>query len=72
MKYRNTSYICITKVNKMKKQTKKTTVKKEIKLPAHLQLLADRFNSNYKNIASDYAKRISFKIEDVTPEGYGN
>ena len=54
----------------MKKLTKKSEQK--IQLPAHLQILADRFNSNYKNIAADYSKTHSFIIQDVTPEGYGN
>jgi len=56
--------------NKMKKSNKNTTAK--IQLPAHLQVLADRFNSNYKNIASDRAKNFSYTIQDVTPAGYGN
>jgi hypothetical protein len=54
----------------MKKSTKSSQNK--IQLPAHLQIIADRFNSNYKNIAADYSKSNSFKITDVTPEGYGN
>lgn len=54
----------------MKKSNKKTANK--IQLPAHLQILADRWNQNYKNIASDYAKNFSYTITDVTPEGYGN
>jgi hypothetical protein len=54
----------------MKKSIKNTANK--IQLPAHLQIMADRWNSNYKNIASDYAKNFSYKITDVTPAGYGN
>jgi hypothetical protein len=54
----------------MKKSNKNTQNK--IQLPAHLQVLADRFNTNYNNIASDYSKNFSFTIQDVTPSGYGN
>jgi hypothetical protein len=54
----------------MKKSNKNTANK--IQLPAHLQVLADRFNTNYNNIASDYAKNFSYTITDATPEGYGN
>lgn len=54
----------------MKKSNKKTANK--IQLPAHLQIIADRFNSNYKNIALEYANKFSYTITDVTPEGYGN
>jgi hypothetical protein len=54
----------------MKKSNKKFGNK--IQLPAHLQILADRFNSNYKNIATEYSKKISYSIQDVTPAGYGN
>ena len=54
----------------MKKATKKTEVKNEIKLPAHLQMIADRFNSNYKNTQTEYSAKVSYKITDVTPEGY--
>lgn len=58
-----------TNNNNMKKSIKNT---KKIELPAHLQIIADRWNSNYKNVASDYAQKISFTITDVTPAGYGN
>lgn len=44
------------------KKTKKT-IKKQIQLPAHLQILADRWNENLK--------KMSYTITDVTPEGYG-
>ena len=54
----------------MRKFNKKTTAK--IQLPAHLQVLADRFNSNYNNIALNYSKNFSYTIDDVTPAGYGN
>jgi hypothetical protein len=54
----------------MKKSIKNTANK--IQLPAHLQIMADRWNSNYKNIASDYAKNFSYTITDVTPSEYGN
>lgn len=46
----------------MKKSTKKSEQK--IQLPAHLQILADRWNENLK--------KYTFIIQDVTPEGYGN
>jgi hypothetical protein len=54
----------------MKKSNNKTQNK--VQLPAHLQIMADRWNSNYKNIASNYAKNYSYKITDATPDGYGN
>lgn len=54
----------------MKKNNKKTEIKNEIKLPAHLQMIADRFNSNYKNAASEYVSKFEYKISDVTPKGY--
>ena len=59
-----------TNNNNMKKSNNKTQNK--IQLPAHLQIMADRWNSNYKNIASNYAKNYSYKITDATPDGYGN
>jgi hypothetical protein len=46
----------------MKKSNK--SIKKQIQLPAHLQILADRWNENLKNN--------SYTITDVTPAGYGN
>ena len=57
-------------LNKMEKSNKNTA--KKIQLPAHLQIMADRWNSNYKNIATNYAKNFSYTITDATPEGYGN
>lgn len=40
-------------------------------LPAHLQMIADRINNNYKGVKEVFESKIACEIIDVTPEGYG-